>query len=103
MNRFLRMGAVVICLLSSSSSLFAVSSQKSQDVEDQMYETNTIWIGPGWYGGYWFGNEAEFNQWHGNYNRHGYRGDGRGDHRGNVNRGHRSGGHGGGHGGGGRR
>lgn len=59
------------------------------------------WTGPGWYGGFWFDTEIQFNDWHGHH-RHDHRGHG-GHHGGGHHGGGRHGGghHGGGHHGGG--
>ena len=40
--------------------------------DEEEEEPNFIWVGPGWYGGTWFGTEVEFNDWH---DHHGWRHD----------------------------
>ncbi len=63
--------------------------------DDDEDEDNFIWIGPGWYGGYWFGTEGDFdnrhhNQWHGGHGEGGHgHGGGGGDGGGGGGGGHR--------------
>lgn len=70
------------------------------DEDDYNNWNGMVWVGPGWYGGYWFGDYDDFNNWHGHHyhdnNWHGHHDHGGHDHHGDH------GGHGGhGHGGGG--
>jgi hypothetical protein len=56
---------------------------------------NVIWVGPGWYGGYWFGTEGDFNDYHRGHGHDGHGGWGGGHGGGSMQ--HHGGGHGGGH------
>lgn len=66
---------------------------EDQAVYEEYEDDGLIWTGPGWYGGFWFDTEIEFNDWH-DHHHHDHHGD-HGDYRG-------GGGHGGHRGGRGR-
>ncbi len=72
MKSYLKLVIRFLCLACSTSSLFAVSAQKSQEVENGgHYNANPVWVGPGLYGGVWLNNESEYNEWHrNNYDNH---------------------------------
>jgi len=90
------------------------AEQGYDDTDDYDYDGDdgvVLWTGPGWYYGFWFDDEVDFNGWNNNryYNGHrhsNYHGNNQGHHHypqdGHV-RGHggHGGGAGGGHGGGG--
>ncbi len=42
------------------------------EVEPVPEEETVIWVGPGWYGGIWFDNEVEFNDYHHYHHDHHY-------------------------------
>lgn len=98
MKNYLLIGIAVISL---SATLYAKELIQKTDAakgivvdagDDNGYDGDGdvdtfVWTGPGWYGGYWFATESDFDDWHRN-NWHG--GHGQGGH-----------GHGGGAGGGG--
>ncbi len=51
--------------------------------DDEEEEPNFIWVGPGWYGGVWFGTEGDFDDWHDHHGwRHGHDYHNRGGHHG---------------------
>lgn len=89
----------ILGALCFSSTLFAGASrtevQFSVGEDDGYYydDEPPIWIGPGWYYGIWFGNEADYDNWN-HYHHHRYEPY---DH----HDGHRGGYHDGGHHGGG--
>ena len=37
------------------------------DVEVEEEPAVQVWVGPGWYYGFWFDNEYEYNDWHNNH------------------------------------
>jgi hypothetical protein len=97
MKRLCLLTSFTLLCLSSAATLFAGGVRTSIQIDvgddDPYVQDEVIWIGPGWYYGVWFSNEADFYYWrrdrgywhHYDNNWHGHGGHG----------GH---GHGGGHG-----
>lgn len=65
------------------------------DDDDDDVDVN-VWVGPGYYNGFWYDNYDEWHHHHGRGHHHNHRGHGHHDSHG----GHHRGGHGGHHGGG---
>ncbi len=68
----LAVGALSIYSYQMSSTLSAFSGKEeivdADDYYDDDYDDDTgpaVWIGPGWYGGYYFGSQNDFNVWSG--------------------------------------
>ncbi|MBF8263550.1 MAG: hypothetical protein HW387_1215 [Parachlamydiales bacterium] len=84
MRRLLALFVLLIPFYSIEAMVRTGVEVRAVDYDDDDGQVQ-IWIGPGWYSGYWFDDEVEYHRWH----HHHYRG----RHYG----GHHGGGHHGGH------
>lgn len=69
MTSYSKLLALALCL-TAPLTLPAVASKTNPQVsqEEEVDQTDVIWVGPGWYNGVWFNNEDDFNEWNGNRN-----------------------------------
>jgi hypothetical protein len=65
MKNYVRTIISLLCLSCASTSLFAVSAKKSQEIESGNYARDDVWLGAGWYGETWIDTEADFDDWWG--------------------------------------